>query len=309
MKTLRHAFQRLSLNRKLAGLLSVVFLFSLIALLSALNMLFTHYATRQIDLQATHLMDSMDAVRLYTSNHIEPIISPLNENSNEFLPESTPSFTAQRVFAYLKTDPEYADYSYRETAINPTNPLDKADAQEEELIRSFQANSNLTVLTGNSQTAAGSAHYIAKPIRVSDPKCLVCHSTHQAAPKSLVATYGTENGFAWQLGDVVAAQIVSVPIDAINKAKRDSLGLVGILNLAAYGVTAIVLLAFISRAIVRPMREISARAFEASIHPERIEFSEKYRSDEIGRIAQSFDRMKQSLQIAMKMLKHAGDDA
>jgi methyl-accepting chemotaxis protein len=309
MKTLRHAFQRLSLNRKLAGLLSVVFLFSLIALLSALNMLFTHYATRQIDLQATHLMDSMDAVRLYTSNHIEPIISPLNENSNEFLPESTPSFTAQRVFAYLKMDPEYADYSYRETAINPTNPLDKADAQEEELIRSFQANSNLTVLTGNSQTAAGSAHYIAKPIRVSDPKCLVCHSTHQAAPKSLVATYGTENGFAWQLGDVVAAQIVSVPIDAINKAKRDSLGLVGILNLAAYGVTAIVLLAFISRAIVRPMREISARAFEASIHPERIEFSEKYRSDEIGRIAQSFDRMKQSLQIAMKMLKHAGDDA
>ena len=309
MKTLRYAFRRLSLNRKLAGLLSVVFLFSLIALLSVLNMLFTHYATRQIDLQATHLMDSMDAVRLYTSNHIEPIISPLNENSNEFLPESTPSFSALRVFAYLKTDPEYSDYSYRETAINPTNPLDKADAQEEELIRSFQANSNLTVLTGNSQTAAGSSHYIAKPIRVSDPKCLVCHSTPQAAPKSLVTTYGTENGFAWQLGEVVAAQIVSVPIDAINKAKRDSLGLVGILNLAAYGVMAIVLLAFISRAIVRPMREISARAFEASIHPDRIEFSEKHRSDEIGSIAQSFDRMKQSLQIAMKMLKHAGDDA
>ncbi|MFM9100234.1 MAG: HAMP domain-containing protein [Cyanobium sp.] len=68
------------------------------------------------------------------------------------------------------------------------------------------------------------------------------------------------------------------------------------------------LLAFIRRAIVRPMREISARAFEASMHPDRIEFSEQYRADEIGRIAQSFERMKQSLLIAMQMLKHPDQD-
>jgi HAMP domain-containing protein len=308
MKALRQAFQRLSLNGKLAGLLSAVFLSSLVVLLIGLNSLFSHYATRQIDNQASYLMDSMDAVQQYTSNHIDPIISPFNQTSSQFLPESIPWFSSQRVFAYLKANPEYADFSYREAALNPTNPLDRADPLETKLIRTFRADADLTMLTGIRQAAGGTSHYVARPIRVSDQKCLACHSTHQAAPKSLVATYGSENGFSWRLGEVVGAQIVNVPIDAIYKAKHDSLGLVGILNLAAYAVTSVVLLAFISRAIVRPMREIAARAFEASIHPDRIEFSEKHRADEIGLIAQSFERMKQSLLIAMQMLKHPGQD-
>jgi HAMP domain-containing protein len=308
MKSLRQAFQRLSLYGKLASLLSGVFLISLVVLLIGLNSLFSNYASRQIDSKASYLMDSMDAVRQYTSNHIDPIISPLNQVSDQFLPESIPFFSSQRVFAYLKANPEYENYSYREAALNPTNPLDQADPLETQLIRTFRADADLTVLTGIRQAAAGSSHYIARPIRVSDQKCLACHSTHQAAPKSLVATYGNENGFSWRLGEVVGAQVVSVPIDAIHKAKHDSLGLVGILNLAAYAVTSVVLLGFISRGIVRPMREIAARAFEASIHPDRIEFSEKHRADEIGRIAQSFERMKQSLLIAMQMLKNPGQD-
>lgn len=308
MEALRRAFQRLSLSRKLAGLLSAIFLLSLVTLLSGLNIAFTDYATRQIDSKASYLMDSMNAVREYTSKRIDPIITPLNETADTFLPESIPSYSAQSVFSYLKANPEYHAYSYREAALNPTNPLDKADAEEAKLIRTFRANPELTVLTGKRHAAAGSSHYVARPIRVSDSKCLTCHSTQQAAPASLVTTYGTENGFSWQLGDVVGAQIVSVPIDAINQAKRNSLGLVGILNLAAYAITAVVLLAFISRAIVRPMREISARAFEASIHPEHVEFNEKHRSDEIGQIAQSFERMKQSLAIAMQMLKRTNSD-
>lgn len=200
MKVLRQAFQRLSLNGKLAGLLSAVFLSSLVVLLIGLNSLFSHYATRQIDNQASYLMDSMDAVRQYTSNHIDPIISPLNQTSSQFLPESIPFFSSQRVFAYLKANPNYENYSYREAALNPTNPLDRADPLETKLIRTFLADADLTVLTGIRQAAGGTSHYVARPIRVSDQKCLACHSTHQAAPKSLVATYGKENGFSWKLG-------------------------------------------------------------------------------------------------------------
>jgi HAMP domain-containing protein len=308
MKALHQAFHRLSLNGKLAGLLSAVFLSSLLVLLIGLNSLFTHYATSQIDHHASSMMGFMDAVRQYTNNHIDPIISPQNQTSDKFLPESIPSFSSQRVLAYLKANGDYANYSYREAALNPTNPLDRADPLETQLIRAFRANADFNMLTGIRQAAGSTLHYVAKPIRVSDKKCLACHSTYQAAPKSLVATYGKENGFSWKLGEVVGAQIVSVPIDAIYQAKNDSLRLVGKLNLTAYVVTSVVLLAFISRAIVRPMREISSRAFEASIHPDRVEFSEKHRADEIGRIAQSIERMKQSLLIAMQMLKHPGQD-
>jgi protein-histidine pros-kinase len=34
-----------------------------------------------------------------------------------------------------------------------------------------------------------------------------------AAPHTLIEHYGNANGFGWQLGDVVGAQIVSVPFE------------------------------------------------------------------------------------------------
>jgi methyl-accepting chemotaxis protein len=57
------------------------------------------------------------------------------------------------------------------------------------------------------------------------------------------------------------------------------------------------------RQILEPIRQMSSRANQASINPESIEFHEKSRVDEIGTIARSLERLKQSLKIAMKMLR------
>jgi HAMP domain-containing protein len=307
MKSLLRRFERLSLSQKLASLLTATFLLSLLLLVSALNSLFTEYAEKQIDLKSSFLVDSMSSVRDYTDRHIDPILSPINAQSKVFLAEAIPFYSAKRAFSYLKSQPAYAEYSYREAALNPTNLEDKADAHETKLINAFRSNPALTVQTGKRNTSNGLHHFVAKPIRVSDQKCLTCHSTHERAPANLVATYGKANGFGWQLGEVVGAQIISVPVDAIYKAKRESLSLVALINTGAFVATAAVLLLFLSRAIVRPIKSISAHAFEASLHPESVEFAEKQRQDEIGLIAQSFDRMKQSLTIAMRMLKNSAD--
>jgi HAMP domain-containing protein len=250
----------------------------------------------------------MSAVRSYTDKQIDPLLSPLNARLITFLPESIPFYSAKQVFAYLQANPDYAKYSYREAALNPTNPDDRADPREARLIKAFRADPSLSSLSGRHRKADGLFHYVAKPIKVNDQKCLTCHSTHTTAPASLVATYGQNNGFGWQLGEVIGAQIVSVPVDAIFETKQASLTWVGLLNTAAFVVTAGVLLLFLWRTIVRPMRLISSHAFQASIHPESVEFSEKQRQDEIGMIAQSFDRMKQSLLIAMRMLHEPGNN-
>ncbi|MEB3317635.1 MAG: DUF3365 domain-containing protein [Cyanobacteriota bacterium] len=307
MKTVAQAFERLSLSRKLASLLSIIFLASLVLVISLLNVLFTSYTVKQIDLKASFFIDAMSAVREYTDEQIDPILSPLNAKSTEFLAESIPYYSSTQVFSYLQANPDYAKYSYREAALNPTNPKDQADRRETQVISAFRADPSLKVLTGDRKTAEGMHHYLAKPIRVEHQKCLDCHSTYQRAPLSMITTYGKTHGFGWQLGEVVGAQIVSVPVDAIYKDKQDSLTLICVLNIAAFVVTAAALLLFLSRVIVQPMRAISSRAFEASLHPESIDFFEKRRQDEIGLIAQSFDRMKQSLSIAMRMLKHTSD--
>jgi hypothetical protein len=303
MKNTMQAFHRLSLSRKLVSLLTMIFLASLVMVICLLNLLFTNYAVKQIDFKASFLLDSMTAVRNYTDKQIDPLLDPLNSQSSKFIPESIPFYSAKTVFTYLQANPNYGRYSYRETALNPTNPEDRADAREAQLIKAFRDDPSLKSLSGNRAMENGIFHYVAKPIRLNDQKCLSCHSTYQKAPDSLVSSYGTTNGFGWQLGEVVGAQIVSVPVDEIYKAKQESLTWVGLLNTAAFVVTAGTLLVFIARTIVRPMRLITSRAFEASIHPENVEFAEKQRQDEIGMIAQSLDRMKQSLLIAMRMLK------
>ena len=260
MKALLRAFDRLSLNRKLASLLGIVFVIALGLLLWCLNVVFSDYAIKQIDARATFVMDTMNAMRAFTGEHLGPIVAPINAQGPVFLPEAVPSYAAQQVFTVLKTDPAYADYSYREAALNPTNPKDRADAAEAAIIRAFRADADLTELEGIRQAAAGPSHYIARPIRVSEQKCLGCHATPQRAPASLVATYGSANGFGWRLGEVVGAQIVTVPTGTIHRAKWDALGLTAALNTTAFLATASVLLLFLSRAIVRPMRTKIGRA-------------------------------------------------
>jgi HAMP domain-containing protein len=55
--------------------------------------------------------------------------------------------------------------------------------------------------------------------------------------------------------------------------------------------------------VIQPLRKISAMADEASVNPEAVDFKGGFRSDEIGRLARSFERMRQSLMISMNMLK------
>jgi protein-histidine pros-kinase len=41
----------------------------------------------------------------------------------------------------------------------------------------------------------GQALYIAKPIQIKEAACLAYHSTPEAAPKTILDTYGPLNGF------------------------------------------------------------------------------------------------------------------
>jgi hypothetical protein len=68
----------------------------------------------------------------------------------------------------------------------------------------------------------GRFEYMAIPIRITNEGCLACHSTPDAAPKLMTDSYGRDSGFDWHLNDVVAAQVVSVPV-AIAQQRADTL--------------------------------------------------------------------------------------
>ena len=54
---------------------------------------------------------------------------------------------------------------------------------------------------GSERAALERLPDLARPLRVSSPACLACHSSAASAPPTMTAKYGTVNGFGWQLDD------------------------------------------------------------------------------------------------------------
>lgn len=154
------------------------------------------------------MMESALAVRSFTIDEIQPLLAAGNEHN--FQSASVPAFAATQIFKRFRE--KYPDFEYREAVLNPTNRDNRASDWEAALIERFRGGPEQTELVGRHETAAGLAMYIARPIRITNPACLRCHSTAQAAPASLVRKYGDQGGFGWQYGELVGVQLISVPM-------------------------------------------------------------------------------------------------
>jgi hypothetical protein len=62
---------------------------------------------------------------------------------------------------------------------------------------------------------------LARPLKIVSDSCLLCHGTAEKAPPTMTALYGVQNGFGWKLGEIVGAQIVSMPLTVLfQRAQR-----------------------------------------------------------------------------------------
>lgn len=211
-------FTRLSPKKRFLVLIAAL-LIALVSFGFFLDSTLYRQAKNEIDNRAHFFMDTMLAVREYTSSDVNPIIAPLNFKSSNFLPEAVPSYAATRVYSYLNKKKEYREYLYREATLNPTNLKDRADTFEARIIEIFRANPATKEQEGTYSAAGEKLHYVARPIVINKASCLACHSTPEKAPPSQLATYGTVSGFGWNLGEIVGAQIVSIPVEEVTAAK------------------------------------------------------------------------------------------
>ena len=180
----------------------------------------TEEAKRQMLNEANLIMRSGTAIRGYTQKEIRPLIS--DQMAVRFLPHSVPSWSAQTVLRQVQKD--FPDYSYKEAALNPTNPSDRATPWEADVINVFKRDRELAEFVATRDTPTGLFLTFARPFRLTDAACLACHSTPAEAPPTMVDLYGKGNGFGWELNDVIGAQIVSVPMSvALTRANHSLL--------------------------------------------------------------------------------------
>jgi HAMP domain-containing protein len=271
-----------------------------LGLAAALSWRIVHDNVRREVLQeARIMMAEASAIRDYTANEIEPLLA--DQIKTRFLPHTVPSWAAQTNLRAMAA--QFPDYTYKEAALNPTNPADRATDWESGIIGQFTRDPSLTEFTTTRDTPTGPSLSIGRPIRITDKDCLTCHSTPSAAPASMIDLYGTTNGFGWKLGDVIGAQIVSVPMRvALDRANAEFKIYLGAL-VGVFAVTIVLMNLLLHFVIVKPIRRMSAIASEISLgNMAAPEFLERGH-DEIASLGGSFNRMRRSLANAMKLLE------
>lgn len=244
-------------------------------------------------------MEKATAIRTYTNDQIRPLLE--TQMKYTFLPQTVPAYSATEVLATLaKTFP---DYTYKEATLNPTNPRDRAVDWEADIVNRFRTQSNQKEFVGEREAGTGRTLYIARPLRITNAACLACHSTVEAAPRTLVDKYGPANGFGWQLNEVIGAQIVSVPM-SVPLARADQAFKLFMTSLIGIFVAiGIALNAMLYLLVIRPVTALSKLANRVSLGELDVPpFPTKGR-DEIGTLAQALARMRHSLDQAMKMLE------
>jgi len=289
----------MGLRLKFNVVLLIVFGLGLVASGYLSYTLLERNAREEVSRNAGLMMEAALAIRSYTIEQVRPQLDL--QLMRVFLPQSVPADAATETLNTLRK--KYTDYGYKEATINPTNPRNRAGDWENDIIRIFRDRPDTTEIVGERATPTGPALYIARPIQIKNAACLSCHSTPEAAPATMLKLYGTANGFGWKHNEIVGAQIVSVPMSLpIQNARSAFLTFMG--SLAAVFVLAFVVLnVMLTRIIVRPVARMSAAADEVSVGNFQVpEFAEGGR-DEIAQLGRAFNRMRRSLQTAMKMIE------
>ena len=193
-------------------------------------------AERETTTRAHMLLSTMNSVRKYTTNNVRPALTA--KYGGEFVKEMVPGFSAKAVFEEFRKDPVYRDFVYKEAAPNPTNKANLADDFERSLVDSFRQKAESKELVGTRQIGGVSHYYIARPMVVKEQTCLDCHTTPEMAPPKQLEQYGREGGFGWKLNEIIATQVVYVPVSsAVKGDSREGttvlIGLVGLFVVVA----------------------------------------------------------------------------
>jgi protein-histidine pros-kinase len=289
--------ERMGLGGKLNLVLAFVFVFGLGVFYFLSAPYLEKRAREEVLVRARIMMESAAGTRKYTNEEIAPLLAA--HMRADFYPQTVAAYAATKNFEVMRAS--FPDYSYREVALNPTNPRARALEWEADIINEFRSFPKKRDSITYRDTPQGRFVQLSQPIS-ADRKCLACHSRWEAAPRSQVAAYGKSNGFGWKLNEIVGAQIVSVPMAvALERAHETRLFFMELLAAVFLGL-AILLNVLLRLVVLEPLGRMSHVAAEVSLGKPDVPEYVKPGADEIASLSASFNRMRRTVEEAMKML-------
>ncbi|HCB12108.1 MAG TPA: signal protein [Gammaproteobacteria bacterium] len=255
-------------------------------------------AREEVLQNARIMMESALGARAYTAERIRPLLAL--QMKREFRPETVSAFAAVQSFKALRA--KFPDYTYKEAALNPTNPNDRANDWEGDIIHEFRNNAERNELIVQRNTPTGQMLNLARPLGINNEGCLTCHGRVEDAPKTMTDIYGVSNGFGWKMGEIIGAQIVTVPMSVpLERAQQTFITFMILLG-GVFLLLLVLLNIMLHFVVIQPVKRMSAIASEVSLGKPDVPEYVKTGSDEIASLSQSFNRMRLSLESALKML-------
>jgi protein-histidine pros-kinase len=287
----------MGLRTKFNLMLLVAFVVGLGVFAAAATPILNGLAKQDVLQDSRIMMEAASGARTYTAGEIAPLLEP--SLSTTFHPQAVSAYAAKKTLAPLGT--QMADYSYREAALNPTNLDDKATDWEADIINDFRNHPQKQEAVLVRQTAEGDSLVLAHPL-LAKPACLVCHSTAAVAPKTMIAIYGPQNGFGWQANEIIAAQIVSVPMSVPLAAAAHG----RLLLLATFTGVFLLLFALLNLmlgfTVIEPINKMAHTAEAVSLGKMDTPEYARGGADQIAKLSSAINRLRRSLQEALHML-------
>lgn len=266
-------------------LLCVISLFSVLTY-DYLKKIYIREAYEKTDIVLGHI----DATMEYARDELRPQIFHVLPGNIFIQQVMSSSFMNMGIMKRFKQ--RFPRYIYRRVAIDPMNPVNKADPFEESFIKQFRAAPASKKEWRGLVTRNGEEYFLHLKAIVMEEPCLLCHGDPASSPPSITSHYGKVHGRHWQVGEVVGIESIAAPVSDTFRQLRHVALYFFLLGVAGMAVLFAILNYFHYRVAVVPLRRVSSFFKEVVNRHRGLDVHFDARDyDEIAELAGSFNRM------------------
>lgn len=161
---------------------------------------------------------TMVSLRSYVIEELRPLL--FNELYGRFIKEAMSGAFVVRSVA-MRVHQKLYGYNFKLASLDPRNPVNIADEFERGIINKFRDDRKTLQWQGIVTKQNGKYYVIARAGEPFGAGCLYCHGSPDAAPQEIIKEYGAIAGFNRQLGELLDAKFVYIPVDVPLAAARE----------------------------------------------------------------------------------------
>ncbi|MBU0663317.1 MAG: DUF3365 domain-containing protein [Proteobacteria bacterium] len=179
------------------------------------------YVLGQAEANVTNLLLSHKGIHHYVQNTMLPAYAKYQAEgeipATFYAPEILSSSYIVRVqHAFYNQERKAAglpEVYYKLAATSPRNPVNKADALEEKLIKIFNEHRDVKSYKEIVEVDGKKVLYVALPFLENQQRCLRCHGKREDSPVELQQLYPGQGGFNEKIGEIRAITSIRSPLE------------------------------------------------------------------------------------------------